>query len=687
MIISGYNPAQQVKPSSPYKLPFNELYQGLAAKQNYYDLMASKADKAIEGLEGLMKNVDIWDSGKAATKVLNFQNNLDSLKEKYPDFTDPMFKRELDKLVRTETTDRWWTDAMAAKPIYEQWRKAYGESDAPDANKATAKSLIEQASMAPEGATSLFGNKISTIAIPKYSDYGKTIYDIGAGVKADANETVNIGGVLITKDKWEGVTQEKLFNALGVTLKFKQDANGNYLDANGNIITVDKQGNFSAQPVSEVASINPVLGAEDMRQLQLEAAYLAKSNPGVSQEDIAKQLYLEKVSGAASAYTYEKTGQDKSYNPLYLKQVDFSYKMQEKAMEEKEAAATEAQTLTYGNSSGALLPEEFPLPTRPVTPNKFLSFISGGLAGQVIAKMAGWDKKNIQTYSAYKEYADALIKAEDANEKAMGKILTDIMGSIPNVENLSGDALDKAIDARYQSYREHFKENSIIVHQFSDQDTVEEETDRWIGTTSGTGDNKGYAPGLITGKAIRILDPETGASEPMSFEAFLDEVGTTPEHFGSSTTANGRVDPVNDFGPSGMKATYQGANGKTYHIVISDASYTDAKNNEPLNVLSKPNFVVATGNTSDATASEPVTVNSLRLTKQGAEYLGLNSSDILVSKRVDSFDANGNYTGEVFMFKKQNGKLVPYTTTDTVDGKPAHITFNDFATIYQQIAK
>lgn len=683
MILSGYQPAQQVKPSKFFSVPFNEMYQGLAAKQSYYNYMSDKAEKAYDGLEGLMKNVDIWDSSKAAMKLVNFQSSLDAIKEKYPDFTDPMFLRELNKIVKTESSDPWWQQAMASKPVYEQWRKAYGESNAPMANKAQAYSLIEQASTAPEGATSLFKGQITNLAIPEYSDYGKTMHEIGKGVKPDASETVNIGGTWITKNKYKGINQEKLFNSLGIN--YKKDAQGNYLDSKGNPITLDEAGNLSGNVEVDRSNINYVLGAEDMRQLQLEAKFIASQNPRLSEKEVLDVLYLDKAQSVANAYSFTETGQDINANPYGLKAADLANSKALEDYKQQKQEETNIEQLVYGNKNYANLPDNLGNYSSDI--QGFIDIVNNPNSSAKEVERAkrilelngvtptGVDYPSDTSEKSLTAYADALMKTGNPTDALTGEIMKKLIENNPQRQGESAKDYNDRLNEGYVNFKNSYKETELNIITYKHKKEVDDISSVVIGSVSGTEKNKTANLGTIVNKGIVLLDPETGASSVMSFDTFLGEVvGADAAEFVAGARITGKADGVNDFSPTGYAGHYKDNKGKSYNFVVTQTNYQEAKINEPVFKLSQPLF-------NPITKQSETSVGELNLSNEGMKFLNLKPNQTIVSKRVDNFDKleyqpkvelyvrtyNGNTYSEEPYTIKQNQEVYYPELEDFID--------------------
>lgn len=659
MIIDGFKPAGQVQPNNFFQLPFNELYTGLANKQRYYDLAGAKADAAAQGMEGLMKSVDVWDTGAAYQRVSQFQSKIDSLKEKYPDYTDPMFNKELNKIIREGSSDDWWGKAIASKPIYEQWRKAYGESDAPMQNKLDAMSLIEQAATSPEGATSLFKGNVSPLNIPKYSDWGKTLQEIGKGVKADGNEKINIGGSWITKSEWEGITQEKALSALGIS--YKKDANGNYLDESGKPIKDPR----TQAPVIDYDNMAMGLGAEDMRQLQLDAKGVLMNNPNLDYDTVVKTLYVQKAMQVANANTFSKTGEDVNANPYGLKAVELQNSIALKEYDKKEEERTVLDQLAYGNKMYDKLPEAL---------SAYKPFQSK--MGSIIKNTSG-SKPNDYFGKEFLKYAQDLQNTGNPDDKLMGEVLQNLINENPQAAGETPNAYYDRLNRGYEQFREAFKDTEITKNVYTNKKTIEDKTYTVIGKVSGSGDSKVANVGEITNKGIVLLD-EKGASPITDFNTFVTEtLGLkNVEDFVERARVTGTADAVNDVAPTGYVAQYVDEKGKEYNFIVSSTNYSEAKKNEPVFNLSQPMFNPMMKQSADVPAS------SLNLSGEGMKFLELSPNQTIITKREDNFDGV-TYAPEMKVYvRTYNGNTYsekPYT----IQG--SEINYNDFIDLYNTI--
>lgn len=676
MIIDGFKPAGQVQPNNFFQLPFNELYTGLANKQRYYDLAGAKADAAAQGMEGLMKSVDVWDTGAAYQRVSQFQSKIDSLKEKYPDYTDPMFNKELNKIIREGSSDDWWGKAIASKPIYEQWRKAYGESDAPMQNKLDAMSLIEQAATSPEGATSLFKGNVSPLNIPKYSDWGKTLQEIGKGVKADGNEKINIGGSWITKSEWEGITQEKALSALGIS--YKKDANGNYLDESGKPIKDPR----TQAPVIDYDNMAMGLGAEDMRQLQLDAKGVLMNNPNLDYDTVVKTLYVQKAMQVANANTFSKTGEDVNANPYGLKAVELQNSIALKEYDKKEEERTVLDQLAYDNKMYNKLPTT--LGNYSSDAQGFIDIINNPKSSEKEIERAkrlldinGVEYPSNTSEASLKAYADKLTKTGNPDSKLMGEVLQTLISENPQGKTESSDAYYDRLNKGYQQFRDAFKDTEINKNVYTNKKTIEDKTYTVIGKVSGSGDSKVANVGEITNKGIVLLD-EKGASPITDFNTFVTEtLGLkNVEDFVERARVTGTADAVNDVAPTGYVAQYVDEKGKEYNFIISSTNYSEAKKNEPVFNLSQPMFNPMMKQSADVPAS------SLNLSGEGMKFLELSPNQTIITKREDNFDGV-TYTPEMKVYvRTYNGNTYsekPYT----IQG--SEINYNDFIDLYNTI--
>ncbi len=678
MIQTGFQPAQQSKPANFYQLPFNEMATTLMGKQAHYDKMEDYANQSIEGLEALQSSVDMWDQQEFSKKINGFQAKIDVLKDKYPDYTDPMFMRELNRTISQEKSDPWYSEAISKKPIYEQWRKAYGESDAPEANKLQAYALMEKAATSPDGATNAFkGQGISTINIAKNSDWGKSMLDLGNSVNASGDDNISIGGMWINGEKWEGIADLEVFTTLGV--QFKQDSEGNFINENGTKL---------AQGESPVVDyINPNLSAPDMEQLQRDAIYMAHNNPDITVEEAFNQLYLTKASSIAEAISYQKVDRDVSSNPYGVKAVDFEY--QKKLVDYKDAKETQTIVgqLVYGNQEYGSLPKR--IGSVNSADKKLMDIVNDPnsspkeklRAQRTLANNGSYVIEEQQGQEAWEKQAAKLSGSKDPVQVRQGQILSEIIEANPQKKNAGITYSDKEynaiLDEAYQNYLGAYQQTEITFNQFTSADEIKKKTAEWMGVVSGSGDNKVVRPGVAAIKSFVIMD-ENGRSEPMDMAHAAKEMGVSVEELIAQSTIYGHNDGINDINQSGAMGVMQDGDEKIDFMVLNQ-DYATAKKQEPLYTLSQTMF------DPNRLDSDVVNVGSLNMTPEGLSMLGLKPNQQLYSKRVDVFDGT-KYVPQVNMWiRTVNGQY--FSEDPYMNDSGTNVTLDQFTKVYQQIIK
>lgn len=686
MIQTGFVPANQAKPANFFQLPFNEMAATLGAKQARYDQMEAYANEKIEGLEALQGSVDMWDQQEFTKKINNFQSKIDVLKDKYPDYTDPMFMRELNRTISSEKSDPWYSDAISKKPIYEQWRKAYGETDAPEANKLQAYALIEKAATHPEGATNAFKEQgISTINIPKNSDWVKSIGDIGNSVNADATDDIIMNGAWIDGVKWEGIGQAKVLNALGVD--FLRNDKGELIASDGHVIDPTKEA-----PEIDTKNINPSLSAPDMEQLQRDAIYMAHNNPDITVEEAFNHLYVSKALSVANTVAYDKLDRERKANPFSLEATKQANRLRVIDYKDAKETQTIVGQLVYGNQEYGSLPKR--IGNVSSADKKLMDIINDPnsspkeklRAQRVLSTNGSYVIEEQQGQEAWEKQAAKLSGSKDPAQVRQGQILSEIIEANPQKKNAgitySDEEYNTVLDEAYQNYLKAFEQTEITFNQFTNDKQIKAKTSEWIGTVNGTGDNATVRPGLAAIKSIVIMD-ENGRSKPMDLAHAADEMGVSIEELIKQTTVYGFNDGVNDINQSGAMAVMQNGDEKVDFMILNQ-DYATAEKQEPLFKLSQPMF------DPNRLDSDAVNVGSLNMTPEGLSMLGLESNQQLYSKRIDTFDGT-KYVPQVNMWiRTYNGNTYsekPYMNTNDAGKETSPVTVDQFTKVYQQIIK
>jgi hypothetical protein len=212
------SPAQQQLMQTYSPVPFQELMQAGAAKQNSYDQGAAAKDAYYSQLSNV-KVAPGQDEQDYNDKIAKLSSSLKDLTTNTPDMSSYEFKSNLNNIIREQNKDSWWRNAQQNRDLYVKAAQQVQE----EKNKGNVDYNLLPAyqymhNFEKKGTQGLMQEGNGMFQLPgttKYADYGERMDKILNEVKPDSSDVTGYdsSGYMQVKQGHENRTIGKLVQA------------------------------------------------------------------------------------------------------------------------------------------------------------------------------------------------------------------------------------------------------------------------------------------------------------------------------------------------------------------------------------------------------------------------------------------------------------------------------------------
>lgn len=211
------SPAQAQFINTYVPIPFQEMMQAGAAKQERYEQGQARADALVDQYANI--KVAPIDVATKNIKIKQINDEISNLVDQHPDLSSYEFRRKLNRYQRDIASDSWWNAAQGNVKPYEELVKSLAEGRQKNVNYNTRQREQYFKMLHEKGTQGLLDEGLNNGSIVDpgaidYNDFNKYIDDSLGKVKESGalNQFYDESGMKITKGN-ERVTMNALRNA------------------------------------------------------------------------------------------------------------------------------------------------------------------------------------------------------------------------------------------------------------------------------------------------------------------------------------------------------------------------------------------------------------------------------------------------------------------------------------------
>lgn len=211
------SPAQAQFINTYVPIPFQEMMQAGAAKQERYEQGQARADALVDQYANI--KVAPIDVATKNIKIKQINDEISNLVDQHPDLSSYEFRRKLNRYQRDIASDSWWNAAQGNVKPYEELVKALAEGRQKNVNYNTRQREQYFKMLHEKGTQGLLDEGLNNGSIVDpgaidYADFNKYIDESLGKVKESGvlNQFYDETGMKVTRGN-ERVTMNALRNA------------------------------------------------------------------------------------------------------------------------------------------------------------------------------------------------------------------------------------------------------------------------------------------------------------------------------------------------------------------------------------------------------------------------------------------------------------------------------------------